>query len=123
MIYYLLGVIFSNPQNIDYNNISTDDIIWEDNNGDHRILLDGNKLGINCIDGITDIDYNLTNSDEIYYLSNYKNVNIDYLELIEIYFPNINYENTIITGLDIYSATRGADITFDINNIQLKGIN
>ncbi len=121
---YLIGILFSNPQNVDYNSNPNDNIIYEDDNSQiHRILLDGRKLGISCIDNNSDIDTSLTNADEIYYLNAYKTVTINYFDLIQQYFPTVNYSNTIISGLDIYSATRGSDITFSVKNIQLKGIN
>lgn len=121
---YLIGILFANPQNIDHNYNPNDNIIYEDNNSQtHVILLDGRKLGISCIDNISDINTAQSNVDETYYLDIYKTVTINYFDLIQQYFPNVNYTNTIIKGLDIYAATRGSDIAFSIKNIQLKGIN
>jgi len=123
---FLIGVLFSNPENLDYNSNPNDSIIYEIDdipNNIYSILLDGRKLGINCIDNISDINTSLSNSNEIYYLNQFKTVTIDYWSLIQTYFPNINYNNTIMTGLDIYNASRGSDITFSVKDIQLKGIN
>ncbi|MEO1031986.1 MAG: hypothetical protein AAFX55_11310 [Bacteroidota bacterium] len=51
----------------------------------------------------------------------------DFKPLIENYLPappiGMGYEDAIIVGLDIYSAARGCDITFNVNNVRLIGTN
>ncbi|CAM3327808.1 hypothetical protein [Empedobacter stercoris] len=106
---YLIGVIFSNPSNKDYNGNPNDDIFFQEtilNQGVtiERTLLHGNKVGIDNID------------------SSYKNITIDFKPLILKYFNDIDFNKTnFITGLDIYSATRSADITYDIKEIDFEG--
>jgi hypothetical protein len=51
----------------------------------------------------------------------FQTVEIDFKPLIKKYLVvNLNKKN-IITGLDIYSATRSVDFTYDIQDIQVTG--
>lgn len=113
----LLGIVFSNPSNVDYNNNVNDAIFWYggDNEVDggfpsRRIFLNANKIGYQS----------LTISS-----TNYKSYTFDYLPLILQYLPappdGYTYDDAIITGLDIYSGNRGSNINFSIKNISIFG--
>lgn len=109
---YLIGVVFSNPLKVDYNGNKSDDVLFESNvvNGnDIKVfLVHGSKNGVNEINNVS--------SNNIF-----QDVKIDFKPLIMKYF-NINRKNkNIITGVDIYSATRAADFTYEIQDIQIKG--
>lgn len=50
-----------------------------------------------------------------------KNINIDFKYLVGKNLPINKKERKIITGIDIYSATRAAYLTYDIKDIQIIG--
>jgi len=104
---YLLGVVFSNPLRVDFNNNSNDDVLWESSEKDQmRILVHGNKNGLQEINTLS---------------KNFQTIEIDFKPLIKKYLGvNLSKKN-IITGLDIYSATRSVDFTYDIQDIQVIG--
>jgi|GEM_PF-3470249 len=109
---YLIGLVFSNPLKVDYNGNKNDNILFESNlintNEQKIILVHGNKNGVNEINKV---------SPE----NTFQNVEIDFKPLIMKYLNiNSNHKN-IITGIDIYSATRAADFTYDIKDIQVTG--
>jgi hypothetical protein len=109
---YLIGVIFSNPLKVDYNDNIKDGVLFAIGNtrpGEQQILLlHGNKNGVKEI-------------NEISSGNTFQTVEIDFKPLIKKYL-NINKNNkNIITGLDIYSATRAVDFTYEIQNIQVTG--
>jgi hypothetical protein len=106
---YLLGVLFSNPLKVDYNDNPNDGILWGENNTKEKIiklLIHGEKNGIKEINKSSDI---------------FQAVEIDFKSLIGKYFKiNKNHKN-IIVGLDIYSNTRSTNLTYDIQDIQVIG--
>jgi hypothetical protein len=104
---YLLGVIFSNPLHVDFNDKPNDDVLWElSEKNQMRILIHGNKNKINEVNTVS---------------NTFQTVEIDFKPLIKKYLAvNLNKKN-IITGLDIYSATRSVDFTYDIQDIQVIG--
>lgn len=110
---FLLGVVFSNPLNVDFNENSKDDILFgsmkTENKSTYRmLLLHGNKVGIKEINIVTS-------------QNDFKTVEIDFKPLIEKYF-NINKRHkNIVTGLDIYSATRASDFTYEIQDLRMTG--
>lgn len=106
---YLLSVVFSNPLHVDYNDNPNDNILFEASaaaQGNLNILmLHGNKIGIKEI--------NMKNT--------WEDVVINFKTLVDKYFIiNKNHKN-IITGLDIYSATRDSNLTYDIQDVQVNG--
>lgn len=111
---YLIGVVFSNPLNVDYNDNRNDDILYglggkvTNPNEKQVLLLHGNKVGVKEIN-------NLNNKNE------FQIVEIDFKPLINKYIEFNEGNRNIITGLDIYSATRGSNLTFDIQNIEVIG--
>jgi hypothetical protein len=110
---FLLGVVFSNPLNVDFNGNNNDDILFgsikTENKSTYRmLLLHGNKVGIKEINTVTS-------------QNNFKTVEIDFEPLVEKYF-NINKKHkNIVTGLDIYSATRASDFTYEIQDLRMTG--
>ncbi|WP_156907144.1 hypothetical protein [Epilithonimonas caeni] len=108
---YLLGVLFSNPLNVDYNENPDDGVLWgetDDTKKLTRLLIHGNKNGIKEVNTISD---------------EFQTVEIDFKPLIDKYLKiNKNHKN-IIVGLDIYSNTRSTDLTYDIQDIQVIGCN
>lgn len=109
---YLIGVIFSNPLQVDYNDNPNDDILYGSGvtkpNEQQILLLHGNKVGVKEINTI-----NPDNKFEI--------VEFDFKPLINKYLSVNKNKKNFITGLDIYSATRGTNITYDIQDIHLTG--
>ena len=110
---YLIGVVFSNPLNVDYNGNKNDNIFYGLGNassGEQQVLLlHGNRNGVKEINKI-----NSKNNFDI--------INIDFKPLIKKYLnlkKSNNRNRYIITGLDIYSATRAADFVFEIQDIQV----
>lgn len=111
---YLLGVVFSNPLKVDFNGNDSDHILFgstkkeKDGTTYKMLLLHGSKVGIKEINTIDS-------------KNNFQTVEIDFKPLLEKYYK-INKNNTnIVTGLDIYSATRGVDLTYDIQDLQMTG--
>ncbi|RZL17036.1 MAG: hypothetical protein EOO89_09950 [Pedobacter sp.] len=112
----LLGVIFSNPNNYDMNNNSTDAVFWQDiQPANPRIFLHGSMLNL----GIPNLQTIST--------TNYTTIEFDYMPLIMQYLPGppegCTYDDAVIVGLDIYSSTRCADVVFSVKNIYLHGTN
>lgn len=112
---YLIGVVFSNPLNVDYNNNKIDNVFYGAGKapyGEQQVLLlHGSKNGLKEINKI-----NANNTFEM--------VEIDFKPLIKKYLnlKKGNIKNKyVITGLDIYSATRAADFIFEIQDIQVTG--
>ena len=55
----------------------------------------------------------------------FKTVQIDYKELLKRYMtppPGYDLNDAIITGLDVYSSVRGADMTLELKNIDVVGL-
>ncbi|MFU8972238.1 hypothetical protein [Chryseobacterium wangxinyae] len=109
---YLIGVVFSNPLKVDYNDNLSDDALFgkgEAKADEQQILLlHGGKIGLN--------EVNVVSRDNVF-----KTVEIDFKPLIKKYLNiNKNHKN-IITGLDIYSATRATDFAYEIQDIQVIG--
>lgn len=109
---YLIGVVFSNPLRVDYNDNLNDGVLFGKGTADageqQILLLHGNKNGVKEINKVTANDV-------------FQTVEIDFKPLIEKYL-NINKDHkNIITGLDIYSATRAVDFTYEIQDIQVIG--
>ncbi|GEN76152.1 hypothetical protein [Chryseobacterium hagamense] len=112
---YLIGVVFSNPFNADYNDNKDDAIFYglgRAPSGEQQVLLlHGSKSGIKEINTISTKNV-------------FETVDLDFKPLINryLYLKKANVKNRyIITGLDIYSATRAADFTFEIQDIQVTG--
>ncbi|WP_314241953.1 hypothetical protein [Empedobacter tilapiae] len=117
----LLSLIFCNPNNYDINNNPNDSIYWQSWNATNDDLIDGvpyrrisihaNKVGISNFHNVN---------------QNFNHIDFDFIPLIKTFLPsppeNLTYENAIIVGYDIYSSTRGADISFSVKNINLIGI-
>lgn len=110
----LLGVIFANPSGFDLNGKTQDAVFWSDFYAEtsiNRMLLHGDKVGLPV----------LKVGDK-----GFKDISIDYIALLNTFFPEppagMSFKDAIITGLDIYSATRGENITFKIKNIRLEGV-
>lgn len=108
----LIGVVFSNPLGVDYNGNPNDGILYGDKttrkNGQQMILLHGNENGVKEI--------NTINSE-----NEFQTVEINFKPLINKYLEYNKNNRNIITGLDIYSATRAADLTYDIQDVQVTG--
>lgn len=109
---YLIGVVFSNPLEVDYTDNKDDGILFgspvSENNRQQILLLHGNKNGVREINDITPENI-------------FKTVEIDFKPLISKYLKINKYHKNIITGIDIYSATRAVDFTYDIQDIQVTG--
>ena len=109
---YLVGVIFSNPLNVDFNDNPNDAVLFGKGSakaGEQQILLlHGNKVGIKEVNTV-----GKTND--------FKTVEIDFKPLINRYLNINKNRKNILTGLDIYSATRGVDFTYEIQDIQVTG--
>lgn len=109
---YLIGIVFSNPLNVDYTDNKDDGILFGNpaskNSQQQILLLHGNKNGVKEINSITPEN-------------RFQTVEIDFKPLISKYL-NINKKHkNIITGIDIYSATRAVNFTYDIQDIQVTG--
>jgi hypothetical protein len=109
---YLIGVVFSNPLKVDYNDNLNDGVLFGKGDakpGEQQILLlHGNKNGVKEINNISSSN-------------TFQTIEINFKPLIKRYLNiNRNHKN-IITGLDIYSATRAVDFTYDIQDIQVTG--
>ena len=109
---YLIGVVFSNPLNVDYNDNLNDGVMFGKGDAEpgqqQILLLHGNKNGVKEVNTIDSKNA-------------FREVVIDFKPLINKYLNvNKNHKN-IITGLDIYSATRATDFTYDIQNLQVIG--
>lgn len=112
---YLIGVVFSNPLNADYNDDKNDDVFYglgKAPSGEQQVLLlHGSKSRVKEINTVSA-------------KNTFETVDIDFKPLINkyLYLRKTNVKNKyIITGLDIYSATRAADFTFEIQDIQVTG--
>lgn len=110
---YLIGLVFSNPLKVDFNGNPNDGILFGSTKTENGIfqkflLLHGNKNGVKEVNTIDA-------------QNGFKTVEIDFKPLIEKYFNiNKNHKN-IISGLDIYSATRATNFTYDIQDVQVNG--
>lgn len=108
---YLIGVVFSNPLKVDFNGNKNDGVLFESVQAESKrklLLVHGSKNGIK--------EVNTVNSKDVF-----QTVQIDFKPLIKKYLNiNKNHKN-IITGLDIYSATRAADYTYEIKDVQIIG--
>ncbi len=109
---YLIGVIFSNPLNVDYNENQNDNILYgtgEVEKGKQQILLlHGNK------NGVTEV--NKTTGKNVF-----QSVEIDFKPLIDKYLKIDKRYKNIITGLDIYSGTRATNFIYEIQDIRIIG--
>ena len=112
---YLIGVIVSNPLNVDYNDNRNDEVLFGDKNprvelnGQQILLLHGDKIGVKSVHTI---------SRE----NKFEEIEIDFKPLISKYLDHNKNKRNIVTGLDIYSGTRASNLTFDIKDIQLMGL-
>lgn len=111
---YLIGVIVSNPLDVDYNENRNDEILFGDGNPNRDLdrqqilLLHGNKIGVKQV-------------NKILPAGRFEDIEIDFKPLITKYLSLNKNKRNLVTGLDIYSGTRGADLAFDIKDIQLLG--
>lgn len=104
---YLLGVLFSNPLQVDFNDNKNDGVLWGNLDENlRRLLIHGNKNGVKEINSITE---------------EFQTVEIDFKPLVKKYLNVNSTKKNIITGLDIYSATRASDFTYEIQDIQIIG--
>lgn len=109
---FLIGVVFSNPLSVDFTDNKNDGILFgsakSKNNEQQILLLHGSKNNVNEVNTISPNNV-------------FQTVEIDFKPLISKYLNiNTNHKN-IITGLDIYSATRATDFTYEIQDIQVTG--
>lgn len=108
---YLIGVVFSNPLKVDFNGNKNDNVLFKSVQAENKrnlLLIHGNKNGIKEVNAVSSKDV-------------FQTVQIDFKPLVKKYLNiNKNHKN-IITGLDIYSATRAADYTYEIKDVQIIG--
>lgn len=112
----LIGVVFANFFNLDFNLNPDDAIFWQDFISDptsRRILLSAEKLGFDFLGS--------SRSDD-----EYRTITFDYMPLIKKYLPEppegYTFDDAIVRGLDIYSGARGTDISFWLKGVQLNGM-
>ncbi|RZJ86783.1 MAG: hypothetical protein EOO20_17545 [Chryseobacterium sp.] len=117
----LIGVIFSNLDGSDLNGNIRDGIYWKDFNastGSNRILLQAHRIGLSYINPANPYSPSLNGVGSVAWTT----ITFDYLDLIAQYMPPPPPNCiAVITGFDIYSASRGGDICFWLQDVQLNG--